>query len=158
MKFSNHMKLHFHGTRKGLHMARGIALLGLLSLLYPYALASQDMPNAENNQSNSAPSPKAFTTIIESGQAKGGTQTLRVTKGSEVVLEFLSDTDGVVHLHAYHLALDLRSNQAAQLKFTAKASGKFKVEWHPKLKDASLATAAAPHEGAPLLSLEVMPL
>jgi hypothetical protein len=108
-----------------------------------------------NNALNSQTTAQSFSVIVEEGQAKGGTQTFRVSKGSEVTLKFLSDTDGVIHLHAYHLELNVIAHQEAQLQFNAKASGKFRVEWHPQANSAHNPLA---HEGPPLMSLEVMPI
>ena len=137
---------------------RVVLLTGIMTLmgLNPLQAQSQDNSVAPSNKAqNSQNTSQIFSVIIEGGQAKGGTQTIRVPKGSDVTLKFSSDTDGAVHLHAYHLELALSAHQDAQLQFNAKASGKFRVEWHPK---ANASRDPLSHEGPPLASLEVMPL
>jgi hypothetical protein len=122
------------------------------------AQSSSIAPSNPNSSQLSSQTLQTFNLKIENGLSIGGPQTIRVSKGSEVILKFSSDTSGVVHLHAYHLELPLSANQEAQLQFTAKASGKFRVEWHPKPSASSTPSNPVAHEGPPLMSLEVMPL
>ncbi len=149
------MKLNSFHRRYSLPKLLMTTAFTLLGLSHLNLHCEPSSPLNSNQAQNSTNAIQNFTVIIEKGQTKGGTQTIRVPKGSEVSLNFSSDTDGVVHLHAYHLELALNANQDAQLKFNAKASGKFRVEWHPKLNSS---TQTGTHEGPPLISLEVMPL
>ena len=73
-----------------------------------------------------------------------------------VRLQVDSDAPGELHLHAYHLSWTLKANEAQTLRFEAKATGKFKMEWHAA--DTKAATPATGHSHTPpLASLEVMP-
>jgi hypothetical protein len=132
--------------------------IGVVISLGLAGLCAKSEPNPPSSPPNAQPTQapsQFFNLIIENGQAKGGSQTVRVSKGSDVVLKFLSDAPGAVHLHAYHLELILSPKQEGELHFNAKASGKFKVEWHP---NANGSPPPSSHEAPPLMSLEVMPL
>jgi hypothetical protein len=77
---------------------------------------------------------------------------LRVLEGDAVRLRIRSDSAGEVHLHGYRLAARVLPGTAAELAFTAHATGRFRIEWH-----AGSGTPAPSHHAPPLAILEVRP-
>jgi hypothetical protein len=106
--------------------------------------------------------------LIQSDPSANKTVVFKVPQNAWVSLQVKSEKAGELHLHAYRLSLTLKDHDSQILKFKAKASGKFNIEWHPKLstsKDAKQALQEHPHahshahsHAAPLASLEVQPL
>lgn len=64
------------------------------------------------------------------GAAPAAQRQLRVTQGDTVVVRLTSDKAGEAHLHAYRLTARLSPGAPAQWRFVAKASGRFRIEWH----------------------------
>jgi len=81
----------------------------------------------------------------------------KVFKNDWINLNVDSDLPGELHLHAYRLSLPLQANELQSLRFQAKSTGKFKLEWHP-LKSVNDTSAKKGHAHAPpLASIEVLP-
>jgi hypothetical protein len=74
-------------------------------------------------------------------------------RGDAVRLRFTSDAPGEIHFHAYRLSAALAPGTPAELKFTAHATGRFRIEWHPTAGT----DKKSDHHGAPLAILEVRP-
>lgn len=77
---------------------------------------------------------------------------LRVDKGDLVRIRLKADAPGEVHLHAYRLAAKVTPGSTPELEFTAHATGRFRIEWHPAGE-----AAKGDHHGPPLARLEVRP-
>jgi hypothetical protein len=81
----------------------------------------------------------------------------KVFKNDWINLNVDSVLPGELHLHAYRLSLPLQANELQSLRFQAKSTGKFKLEWHP-LKSVNDTSAKKGHAHAPpLASIEVLP-
>lgn len=95
---------------------------------------------------------KTFDLAIPATAATGEPRVLRVTEDDVVQLRVTSDVAGEIHLHAYRLHARVAPDAPAELNFTARATGRFRIEWHaagaPKTND---------HHGLPLATLEVWP-
>lgn len=99
------------------------------------------------------PAEKTFELAITGGQVAKEQRVIRVDKGTPVKLRIRSDAAGSLHLHAYKLEAHLTPGTPAELAFTARATGRFRFEWHA---DAARANAGG-HHGPPLATLEVRP-
>ena len=99
------------------------------------------------------PAEKTFALAISGGQVAKDQRLIRVDKGTPVKLRVTSDTAGSLHLHAYKLEAHLAPGTPVELAFNARATGRFRFEWH-----ADNATAkSGDHHGPPLATLEVRP-
>jgi hypothetical protein len=79
---------------------------------------------------------------------------IAVQKDDRLRLRITSNLAGELHLHAYRLGVAVAPGQAAELAFTAHATGRFRIEWHPA---AARADAPDAHHAPPLATLEVRP-
>lgn len=61
-----------------------------------------------------------------------------------------SNLTGELHVHAYRVSVAVRTGTVAELNFTARASGRFRVEWHG-------AGSGSSHHTPPLATLDVLP-
>jgi hypothetical protein len=77
---------------------------------------------------------------------------LKVQHNTWVDLKVQSDANGELHIHAYHLVFKVQANQPNSFQFQAKASGKFRLDWHPIQSN----SAAHPHT-PPAAWLKVYP-
>jgi hypothetical protein len=78
---------------------------------------------------------------------------LRVEKDDSVRIRVRSEVTGEIHLHGYRLEMKLAPGSPRELAFKARATGRYRVEWHPAGEAAS---KGDPH-GPPLALLEVHP-
>jgi len=139
-------------------------LVGAFFLLSSEAWAQSpserpDQPlNAAITPSTTSPPLKL---LIPSATQGLPTTVFKVSQNSMVNLEVSTESAGELHIHAYRLSLSLKEGEKKTLSFLAKASGKFNIEWHPKVaqtsKDAN--SSVKPHHAhsSPLASLEVLP-
>lgn len=103
------------------------------------AMAQQDAPLVLHIAS----SPSAKQAIV-----------FKVKHREWVTLQVDSEVPGELHLHAYHLNWKLQAHEPQTVRFEAKATGRFRIEWHA----ADQTRPASSHVHAPpLASLEVMP-
>src|SRR5262245_4822341 len=72
-----------------------------------------------------------FDLAIPRGAAPAEPRVLRVHKDDRVRLKVTSEAAGEIHLHAYRLAATVAPGAPAELNFTARAAGRFRIEWHP---------------------------
>lgn len=89
---------------------------------------------------------KQFDIALADGKSKGE-QTLRVTKGDKVVLQWTSDRPIALHLHGYDLETSVPAKGTTTMSFTASIPGRFPVSEHAR---------GAGHHRA-VLYLEVIP-
>jgi heme/copper-type cytochrome/quinol oxidase subunit 2 len=99
------------------------------------------------------PAEKSYELAISGGQVAKEQRVIRVDKGTPVKLRVTSDTAGSLHLHAYKLEAHLAPGTPAELAFNARATGRFRFEWHADNAKAK----SGDHHGPPLATLEVMP-
>jgi hypothetical protein len=95
---------------------------------------------------------KTFDLAISRGAVPKEQRLLRVDKGDLVRIRLKADTPGEVHLHAYRLVTKVTPGSTSELKFTARATGRFRIEWHPAGE-----ASKGDHHGPPLARLEVRP-
>jgi heme/copper-type cytochrome/quinol oxidase subunit 2 len=99
------------------------------------------------------PPAKTFDLAVVNGQVAKEQRLIRVDKGTPVKLRISSDAPGSLHLHAYKLEAHVAPGTPAELAFNARATGRFRFEWHPD----NAAAKSGDHHGPPLATLEVMP-
>jgi hypothetical protein len=99
-----------------------------------------------------AENPPAFDLRVARGALPESARVLRVYKDDPVRLRITSEIAGSVHLHAYRLEAKLAPGVPAEMSFTARATGRFRVEWHPADDG-----ARQDRHGPPLAVLEVRP-
>lgn len=91
------------------------------------------------------------TVDIEIRQGKvAGERSVRVSRGEVVILRWSSDQPLELHLHGYDVTTTVSPGKPAEMKFVARATGRFPVEKHGK-------AGAGGHGHAPLFHIEVYP-
>ena len=86
---------------------------------------------------------------IENGHVPPNMQLIRVTQGDVVTLQWTADKPSIVHLHGYDIEKRVVPGAVTELKFTARATGRFLVHLHG-------AAEAHGHEDV-LVTVEVYP-
>jgi FtsP/CotA-like multicopper oxidase with cupredoxin domain len=87
---------------------------------------------------------------IESGHVPVNMRLIRVTQGDVVTLQWTAEKPSIVHLHGYDIEKRVVPGVVTELKFTARATGRFQVHLHGS------AAEAHGHEDA-LVTIEVYP-
>jgi FtsP/CotA-like multicopper oxidase with cupredoxin domain len=87
---------------------------------------------------------------VENGHVPANMQLIRVTQGDVVTLQWTADKPSIVHLHGYDIEKRIVPGKVTELKFTARATGRFQVHLHGN------AAEAHGHEEA-LVTIEVYP-
>lgn len=98
------------------------------------------------------PPQKTFDLAISRGAVPKAQRVLRVDRGDLVRIRLMTDAPGEVHVHGYRLETKVAPGSASELRFTARATGRYRIEWHPAAE-----TAKGDHHGPPLARLEVLP-
>ncbi len=93
-----------------------------------------------------------FDLKIESGRVAQNMRLIRVRQGDAVKLRWTSDRPMLLHLHGYDVETKVEPGVAAEMVFTARATGRFPIEEHRP--DARGGHA---HGEAPLVRIEVRP-
>jgi hypothetical protein len=96
---------------------------------------------------------KTFELTIPRSTAQAKPSVLRVEKDDMVRLRVASEAAGEVHLHGYRLEMKLAPGIPGELNFRARATGRYRIEWHP----ADEAAKKGNRHGPPLAILEVHP-
>ena len=78
---------------------------------------------------------------------------LLVVKDDMVRLRVTSEAAGEIHLHGYRLEIKLEPGTPQELSFKARATGRYRIEWHL----AGEAEKKGDHHGPPFATLEVRP-
>ncbi len=65
-----------------------------------------------------------------------------------------SNLTGELHVHAYRVSVAVKAGEVAGLSFTARASGRFRIEWHGA---GSGNGNGSGHHTPPLTTLDVLP-
>jgi hypothetical protein len=92
---------------------------------------------------------KTFETEIANG-AVVGKKSVRVTRGDTVILRWKSDKPLELHLHGYDVTTRVTPGAPAEMKVSARATGRFPVEVH-------VVGARGGHAHKPIFHLEVYP-
>jgi hypothetical protein len=100
------------------------------------------------------PPEKVFDLRIAGGSLPVAQRVIRVTRGERVRWRISSDAPGELHVHAYHLEVNVLAGQPAELAFRAFATGRYRVEWHPV---AGTPVTPGAHHAPPLAMFEVHP-
>jgi FtsP/CotA-like multicopper oxidase with cupredoxin domain len=112
-------------------MRRQLAALALLLLLASTAIAAE----------------RLIDLTIVHGKLTGGQDTIRVQQNDSVVLRWHSDRPVGLHLHGYELETRVVPGTVAEMRFEARATGRFPVHVH----------AAQARSESVLVYLEVYP-
>jgi plastocyanin len=73
---------------------------------------------------------RAFELTLKNGQLPESQRLVRVTQGDEVTLTWTTDRPYTLHIHGYELEAKLAPETPAELKFTARATGRYPMEIH----------------------------
>ena len=96
---------------------------------------------------------REFELAIPAAAVAAGPRVLRARKDDVVRLKVTGEVAGDIHLHAYRLEAKVAPGAPAELSFTARATGRFRIEWHRAGETAK----KGDHHGPPLAFLEVRP-
>lgn len=96
---------------------------------------------------------KIFELTIPRGGAAAKPRVLAVDKDDVVRLRVTSEEAGEIHLHGYRIEMKVSPGAPHELGFKARATGRYRIEWHP----ASDTAKKGDHHGPPLATLEVRP-
>lgn len=92
-----------------------------------------------------------FDLKIDQGRVPPNMRIIRVKQGDTVNLRWASDGLVVLHLHGYDIEQTVRPGAVAEMKFTARAAGRFAI-----LRGVPKSGGGHTHE-APIVTLEVRP-
>ena len=67
---------------------------------------------------------------VERGHVPAGMRLIRVKQGDTVRLRWSSDLTMILHLHGYDLERKVEPGAATEMRFTARATGRFPVSVH----------------------------
>jgi hypothetical protein len=90
---------------------------------------------------------RVFDLTIVHGKLTGGQDTIRVQQNDNVVLRWHCDRSIVLHLHGYEIEMRVVPGTVAEMRFEARATGRFPVHVH----------AAQARSESVLVYLEVYP-
>ena len=74
--------------------------------------------------------PRLFELALKDGRIPESQRLLRVRQGDEVTLKWTTDRPFTLHLHGYDLEATLVPQTAVEVRFTARATGRFALEIH----------------------------
>ena len=74
--------------------------------------------------------PRLFELALKDGRLPESQRLLRVLQGDEVTLKWTTDRPFTLHLHGYDLEAKLVPQTPVELRFTARATGRFPLEVH----------------------------
>ena len=95
---------------------------------------------------------KEFELNIQNGKVPKGSYLMKVQKGDRIRWKVLSDADGELHIHAYHIDQTIKAKDPSVYSFIATATGRYRVEWHPESE-----RGKGIHHSEPLALLEIYP-
>ncbi|HLF22783.1 MAG TPA: hypothetical protein VI565_02600 [Burkholderiales bacterium] len=93
-----------------------------------------------------------FVLTIANGRVPANMRRIRVKQGDVVKLQWSTDRATTVHLHGYDIEQQVVPGAIAEMKFTARAAGRFAVEPHL----AKMPSGSHAH-GDVLVTIEVYP-
>ncbi|HEY7138907.1 MAG TPA: hypothetical protein VIE44_02320 [Methylomirabilota bacterium] len=74
--------------------------------------------------------PRLFELTLKDGRLPEAQRLLRVRQGDEVALKWTTDRPFTLHFHGYDLEAKLTPQAPVELRFTARAAGRFPLEIH----------------------------
>jgi hypothetical protein len=74
--------------------------------------------------------PRVFELAITNGRLPETQRLVRVRQGDEVTLKWTTDRALTLHLHGYDLEAKLMPETPVDMRFTARATGRFPIEIH----------------------------
>jgi hypothetical protein len=74
--------------------------------------------------------PRTFDLQVKGGRLPPNQSVVRVRQGDEVTLKWTSDQAVTLHLHGYDLEAKVAPPAPAEMRFTARAAGRFPIEVH----------------------------
>ena len=74
--------------------------------------------------------PRLFDLALKDGRLPENQRLVRVRQGDEVTLKWTTDKPFTLHLHGYDLEVRLVPQAPIELRFTARATGRFPLEIH----------------------------
>ncbi|QKM64220.1 hypothetical protein DCO17_02625 [Polynucleobacter tropicus] len=95
---------------------------------------------------------RLFNIQIQDGKVPPSERVMRVKKGDQVIWKIRSDAEGELHIHAYQIDLTVKPGVEKKHVFTAFATGRYRVEWHPENE-----RGKGIHHQESLASFEVFP-
>jgi hypothetical protein len=128
-------------------LARGTALAALSAALPAVARVAP---------ARAAPEETVFELAIEKRKVVGASRTIRVKQNEAVVLRWRTDEAVTLHLHGYEIERTVEPGQVVEMRFEARASGRFAVEAHA-FGDHARGEARKGGRHANLLYVEVHP-
>lgn len=93
-----------------------------------------------------------FDLKIEHGQVAQNMRLIRVKQRDVVKLRWGTDQRLTLHLHGYDIEQKVEAGTIAEMKFTARATGRFPIHLHDARE-----RAGSPHHEPPLVLIEVYP-
>jgi hypothetical protein len=93
-----------------------------------------------------------FDLRLERGQLPANSRLVRVRQNDLVRLRWSSDRSIALHLHGYDIEQKVEPGTVSEMKFTARATGRFPIQEHKPQ-----ATGGGHAHGAPIVQLEVLP-
>jgi hypothetical protein len=73
---------------------------------------------------------RLFDLALKNGQLPENQRLVRIQQGDEVTLKWTTDRPYTLHIHGYDLEAKLVPQTPVELKFTARATGRFPLEIH----------------------------
>ena len=98
-----------------------IVAMGLITMIAATACNSSD--------------PEALDVMVAIKSGVMDPKTIKVKQGDLVTLKILADDAGEFHLHTYDVEADIPADQETDFYFVAKATGRFKITYHPMSED-----------------------
>jgi hypothetical protein len=97
--------------------------------LFLLALAGCGGDNGTTTATTASTPPPAATKIVyANGKLVGGIKTLKVPKGTHIVLDVTSDVEDEVHVHGPNIMRDVGPNAPAHVEFDVPTPGRYEVE------------------------------
>ena len=74
--------------------------------------------------------PRLFDLALKDGRLPENQRLVRVRQGDEITLKWTTDRPFTLHVHGYDLEARLEPQTPIELRFTARATGRFPLEIH----------------------------
>jgi hypothetical protein len=94
-----------------------------------------------------------FNLRIENSRVADDMRVIRVKQGDVVTLRWSVDQPAILHLHGYDIERRVEPGAVGEMRFTARATGRFPVHAHP----VGARPGSRAHEEAPLVYVEGYP-
>lgn len=112
-----------------------LKVIALSSSLYLSSFSNVFAHGDNADSAHASPAPTADVSAqhlvrVESGFRIEGPAVIKLKRGDQVEIDFISDSADELHLHGYDITVVLIPNQVARLSFEAKYAGRFSYELH----------------------------